>query len=327
MTSCYRFVTCFFNMRWLMLPTVVTLFLSFHLVPSHATLVDDRSMADPTAWVWFNNVSLSTVNNYTSAGYRITALDVRPGGGPAFDVAMVQNTGAYAQNWWWYYGINSVDLATYYSQNNARLIDVRPYAGAGGTTVFAAAMVDNTGVKNTPWWWYYGLDVSTLSAYLSQNNARLIDFHSYDILGITHYSGIMVPNTGSDARNWWFYSSLTPSEVQQYANLHNARLYSLSASAADSARYDVVMVENIEAYKWWWYYNVTGAETDGFLATNNARLIDIDSAAAPGNRLNVIMISNASDQPGTSTVPEPPTSILVGVSLLCLALSKRSRRN
>jgi hypothetical protein len=312
--------------KFLSAPFFLALAIVFSLgfLPSRANSmpIDDRNMVDPTAWIWYYNITESQVNTYANTGYRITAIDIVPGSTPYFDVAMVQNTGAYQQPWWWYTGVNATSLQTLLNNNQARLIDLRPYEGAGGQTLFAAVMVENSGSKNTSWWWYYGETVASLFQSAADNNARFIDFQSYKLQGITYYSGAMVDNAVT-AKDWWAYSNATSVDIQNYLIEHDARLYSISSSADAANRYDVIMIKNTEGYNWWWYTNIDATGIDNALSTNNARLINIDDANSSHSRFNVIMIDNA---PARQPVPEPAAMLMSCAGIVGLMMARRKKK-
>lgn len=166
--------------------------------------------------------------------------------------------------------------------------------------LFTGVYVANSDSYQKTWWWYYGVDETTLNNALSDNGARLISLKAYDIgSGQIRFTAIMISNTGADATTWWWYYNTTPTDIADLVDTNDARLTQINAyETGGQTRYAVVMVDNTGAANkaWWWYYNVSVATAADAIQTNNARLVDMDINPATGN-LNVIMNSCASGCP------------------------------
>lgn len=256
----------------------LTTFACLLLAPQDAARAQDvREMTNPTAHLTLLNVPASVITNQVNAGYRIVDIEYRSGAGASttFDVVFVQNSGAYATSWWWYYGISATQLGSYLSANSARLIDLEPYQDSGGTQRFAAVMVGNTGSNAKVWWYYYNTSVSNLSTQAATNNARLVDLDVYTINGTTYYSGVMIRNTGGDARSWWWYVGVSPSQISSHLNTNAARLYDLERNPTGS--WSCIMIRDVTPKYWYWWYDLTSSDIVWLLNNYGVRAIDFES--------------------------------------------------
>lgn len=180
-----------------------------------------------------------------------------------------------------------------------RLVDIYVEA-TSPSHLFTGVYVANSGSYQKTWWWYYGVDETTLNNAFSTNNARPISLKAYDIGGgQIRFTAVMISNTGADATAWWWYYNATPADITTLTTTNQARLTQIHAyETGGQTRYAVVMVDNTGAAnkEWWWYYNVSVATVVDALQTHNARLVDMDINPATGN-LNVIMYSCAAGCP------------------------------
>lgn len=99
---------------------------------------------------------------------------------------------------------------------------------------------------------------------------------------------------------WWFYQSLTASQVASYLTANSARLTEIEVNAvvSGSPRFTVRMVANTGSYAapggWWWYTGLTASGVTSALNANTARLIDLEPYDAGGGviRYAAVMVSN-----------------------------------
>ncbi len=179
--------------------------------------------------------------------------------------------------WWWYYGQTEAQVNGIASANGARVIDIEVDSTAPYT--FSAAFVKNTGTYARTWYWYYGLTSAGVAQKISSLNARLIDIERYTVGGQRRFAIVMVKNTGSAAKAWWYYYDVTPTTLAQKLAANDARLIDLeSYSTGSGVRYSAVMIRNtgVDAKAWWWYYNVSASFVATKLNANHARLIDLE---------------------------------------------------
>ena len=257
----------------------------------------DRDQTTPTGWYWLFNASLDRVNDIiTDEGARIIDIEVAQVSPIRFNAVFVRNTGAYAKAWWWYFDATSSFLSDRISENNARIIDLDAYE-VNGQTRFAAVMIRNTGADAAGWWWLIDTSISTISDFVRDNPARIIDLDTYFINGQRRYSAVMIRNTGGNQRGWWYYVNVSSSFISDKLSENRARLIDIERHAGGfliPTTYTCVM-ERPQGQAWWWYINVTSGQLSGFLAQNGARLIDLErhTSAFGGARFNAVMINNS----------------------------------
>ena len=273
-----------------------------HLLPvalllgSMSAQADVRELSVPTGQVVLVGATPAAISTQIANGYRLVDIEVRTP--TTFEVVFVQNSGSYASGWWWYYGLTGAQVSSYLSTNNARLIDLAPYDDGSGNQRFACIMVDNTGANQKTFWWYYGTTTANLGAQCSAHNARLVDLDVYDVNGSTYYSGVMISNTGQDARGWWWYLNVTTAQISSYLNTNSARLYDLERR--DNGNYDCVMIDDPANPAWYWWVNMTSSDIGYLLGQYGVRAFDIESYLVSGNRRYAMLTINNSNALTTS---------------------------
>ncbi len=187
----------------------------------------------------------------------------------------------------WLHGASVEQIRTQID-NGYRIVDLEveqtsPYR-------FSVAMVRNQGVHAKRWWWYYGLTSEALQARLSEHQARIIDLQVYRVNGQKRYAVVLVSNTGSDAKAWWYYTDLSLADVMARASDNQARIVDLDTYMVGNQRlYSAVMIRNTGADQkgWWVYANVSPDVIRSRLSQNNARLVDIERHG--NNTFTVVM--------------------------------------
>jgi hypothetical protein len=178
--------------------------------------------------------------------------------------------------WWWYTGITAQQVSNYVNANGARLteLDINPATG-----LFTVRMVKNSGAYAVPgWWWYYGLTATQLSQYLTTNNARLIDLNVYGTPGNERFAAVMVSNTGTAARAWWWLWNASPTNISSLISANNARLTKLvSYDLGAGRKFAALFVRNsgADAKGWHWWYGQTLAGVSSKLSSTGDRLVDL----------------------------------------------------
>lgn len=265
-------------------------------VSAAAQVGDVRELDVPVDHVNLVNATAAEITTVVNTGYRIVDLEVRSAT-PTFTATLVRNTGAYAIGWWWYYNLTATDVSNFISQNQARLIDLEPYDSGGGVLRFACVMVSNTGVNAKAWWWYYNTTTTNISNAVNTNNARIIDLDRYQIGSTTHYSAVMIANTGADNRSWWWYLNVTMSQISNYSLQNQSRIYDWERRS--DGNYDVVMIRDLQPKTMWWWVGLgSQAQVDATLANHGARAIDIETYTVQAGPLtvyqyNVVAINNS----------------------------------
>jgi hypothetical protein len=145
----------------------------------------------------------------------------------------------------------------------------------------------------TAWYVYHGVDPTTLSHLLSQNQARLVDLQ-VDSTSPYRFTVAMVKNTGDYAKAWWWYYGISGDQLTTFLNNNHARLIDLETYQVNGAtRFAAIMVANTgdDAKAWWYYVNVSPSFITQKLNANQARLVDIQRQA--NGNFTVVMDRNS----------------------------------
>ena len=252
---------------------------------------DDRENMSPTAMRVESGLSYNSVVSRLNDGYRITDLEIITGSPTRYATTMVRNTGSYARGWWWFTNASPSTISTFLSNNNARLIDLEPRV-SGNTVTYAAVMVSNTGSHAKGWWWYHGTTLAFLMNRASFHNARLVDVERYTVNGQVRYAGIMIRNTGADARGWQVLTNVTTSQISSSASQVGHRVYSIESIG--NGRFDAITLSRPNGGKWWHYYNQTLAQVGQRTLQIGARCVDIERySTASGTRYAIVLNNNS----------------------------------
>jgi beta-lactamase class A len=201
-------------------------------------------------------------------------------------------------SWWFYTGVSAAQVANYLSANAARLTDIEVQSVSSGVPTFTVRMVKNSGsyAATGGWWWYYGLTAAQLNTYINANSARLIDLEPYDIGGGNiRFAAVMVSNTGTAARSWWWYYGQTSAQIT--ALLPGRRLIDIDSYGSGSAkRYTVLMIANTgsDAEAWQWWLNQSIANVSARVSAFNGRVIKLDRQA--DGTYNFIQVRNTGSE-------------------------------
>ncbi|HEX5051228.1 MAG TPA: serine hydrolase [Planctomycetota bacterium] len=261
---------------------------------------DARDLSTPVGNVQLVGVSAATINSTIAQGFRLTNITYRGTSilGTTFDAVFVQNTGTYAISTWWYYNQTAAQVSSNLTNNQARLIDLDPYTDSNGNQRFACIMVDNTGSHAKGWLWYYNTNVSVIAAGATANNARVIDFDRYTFNGTTYYSAVLIGNTGADNRQWWWYINITPTQIGNYLNTNNARLYDLEPNGTGT--FDCVMIRDNTFPYWYWWYDLSVSDISYLIGQYGVRAIDLETYLVSGVRKWAMLTINNSNALTTS---------------------------
>lgn len=209
-------------------------------------------------------------------------------GSPTF--AQEEKSNSSPTGWWWLVNV-SPDQVADKTNDGFRVFDLDVVQSS--PLRFNAVLIRNQGIHQKGWWWYYGVDPQFISQKLGEHNARLLDIESYWVGNEQRFAVVMVPNTGSDSKAWWWYYNVSASFVSDKLNENQARLIDIETYViGGERRYSVIMIKNqgSDAKAWWWYYNVTPQFISQKLGENKARLVDIEQHSA--SSFTVIMEQN-----------------------------------
>ncbi len=167
------------------------------------------------------------------------------------------------------------------------------FFAAGASPVLATD--DNENGTPTAWWFETGQTYAQVGAFVSKNNARIINIKAN--VAANTFTVTYVKNTGSYAKGWWWYAGVDRPTLSQAVSTNNARLISVQAYdiGGGSIRYAAAMISNTgaDAKGWWWYVGQTPAQLSSLAAANNARITNLESYVTNGHTYYAaIMISN-----------------------------------
>jgi hypothetical protein len=240
-------------------------------------LEDDYDNDTPTGWWAYNGETPAQVSSLLTANNaRLIDISVDSVSPLLFTVTMVQNTGAYAKGWWWYYGLTSAQVSSYLSSHSARPISLKAYDIGNGQVRFAVVMIPNSGVDYKEYWWYYGESTSGLSSLTSTNHARLVTFDPYVVGSSTLYTGIMIANTGADAKGWWWYINASENTLANAVSQTKGRIFYLTASG--NGNFDAILEScSGGCSEWWYYFGETSSQMVAQALQDGARLVNLSS--------------------------------------------------
>jgi hypothetical protein len=209
---------------------------------------------------------------------------------------VADDPGRYKTNptgWGWFTGAAETNITNFINEFGQRLIDIEVVKKKGPK--FAAALVANTGVFNTPsWHWYYGLTFNQLVNLdpITSGRERVLDVENYKTGSGRRYAVVTVNNQGDTAKKWWWYLNVSKKFIK--SKLSGRRIVDLDPRAG-SKKYDVVMIKNAGADKraWWYYYKRTPGQIKELLKKKKARLVDIERDGS--GRFTVVMVRRAGE--------------------------------
>jgi len=193
--------------------------------------------------------------------------------------------------WAWYTGVDANTLNGAINQGY-RIVDLS--VDQASPLLFNAALVQNTGSYSQGWWWYYNETPSQLAALPAMLGARITDVEPYFVSGQLEFAALLAPNTGADAKGWWWYYGDSQSDITNQLNQNNARLVDLKSYVDGGVqKYAAVMISNTGADNraWWYYYDQTPSQISASLNANQARLVQLEPVDA--GHFDVIMQQDA----------------------------------
>jgi len=192
-------------------------------VPTFDVTMVQNTGAYGSGWWWYYGVDGPTVSSLLSQNNaRLISMDPYwSGGSLLFAVVMVPNTGVQGRGWWWYYGVDGNTVSTLLSQNNARLISLRPYL-SGSSTLFAVVMISNTGADAKSSVVELGAPASAIDSQVNGSAMRVTALAPDPTGG---WDAILV---ASEGEGWWYWYGLDPTTVTNNLVNHGTRLIDLS---------------------------------------------------------------------------------------------------
>ncbi|MFF5216723.1 serine hydrolase [Micromonospora sp. NPDC000442] len=218
--------------------------------------------------------------------------------------------------WWSYTNVTEQFVTDRLDEHDARLTDIEVYDAAAGT--YTVVMVRDSGAYAVPgWWWYPSLTFAEVGQKINQHTARLVDIDPYVINGQVRYAVVMVSNTGSAARTWWWSSGVTSAAVGDFlaANKPNVgdpvkRLIDLETHTVGGTKvYSAIYVANTgtDAKSWQWWLNQSAASVRQKMNDLGGRITNLERQA--DGTYNFIQVHNSGSDAKASWVHFGLTSL------------------
>ena len=179
--------------------------------------------------------------------------------------------------WWVLNNASAETISEALDAHAARLIDLE--VTSVSPLRFSACLVENDGAYASAWWWYFGLSVDRVAELLDELQARIIDLEIYDVDGQLRFAVILVPNTGAQARAWWWYFGVTASTLSDLIAQNDARLVDLELMTRPGEQlYAAVMVHDPESSdgSWSWHASVSPDDLSALFASGPVRILDLE---------------------------------------------------
>ncbi len=203
--------------------------------------------------------------------------------------------------WYYYYNQTEAELIDIIEETGSRIIDIEIHSTS--PLRFTAAFVKNSGEYASGWWWYFGLTHEQVGQVIDENSARLIDIERYEVDGADRFAIVMVPNTGSQNKAWWWYVGVTDSQIGGLLEANDARLVDLESYVNVIGRrvFAVIMISNTgdDETPWGWFYNTPVADVVAWMNENNMRILEFEVRNPSPITIDAILISNNYHTPAT----------------------------
>lgn len=256
-------------------------------------VIDGKFNTTPTAWTWMHGQSAEQLTAYLQANnMRLVSLQVETASPLRFTVALVENAGSHTMSWTWVHSKNETELRALIRSQSLRIVDLEAYQ-VDGITRFAAILVSNTGANAKRWWWTHQATPNEIGVMMEQARARPIDLDRYVYNNQWRYAAVMIDNTGSDGKAWWWYFGMTGRQVADTLRQNRAQLTGFEFNSAGT--YDVLM-EPSDGTTWWWWYDQVATQVDEKAALTGSRVVEIKKIGPGGF---VAIFANNSDQETT----------------------------
>jgi Beta-lactamase enzyme family len=110
----------------------------------YAIIMVSNTGYDSKAWYYDISQSIAVINGQVAQGYRVTHVQVDPGGG--FDAILVAGEG---EAWYFWYGQQPSNIGSNIAAHHTRLIDIDSYL-SGSTRYWTSVEIDNTDAEQAP---------------------------------------------------------------------------------------------------------------------------------------------------------------------------------
>lgn len=253
-----------------------------------------HDQVDQTAWRWYTNATLTTIEDALDDGYRIVDVEIESDSPLRVNASLVANTGDYASGWWWYYGQTAAQIDSRLADNEARLLDIEPYATASGIR-YAAVMVPDSGEQSVAATdWETGYTFAQVTSWVAANpNRRIHDIEPYEAGSGVRYAFTWISNTGDDTSSWWYYLNTSKEFIAQRLADNGARLVDLERHA--DGNWSAVMVPT-DGNAWYWFTGVDPSDAGDLAVQYAGRIVDLERyGTGGGDRIAMVVRRNAND--------------------------------
>jgi hypothetical protein len=112
----------------------------------------------------------------------------------------------------------------------------------------ALPLIENTGPDATGWYWWFDQTPESLAQHVKDVHGRIISLYPYFSHATTGtlYAAVVVPNTGAQAKAWWWYPAIDKGSIDGVLKANGARLIDLHQREEDHL-YSIVMIANTGA--------------------------------------------------------------------------------
>jgi hypothetical protein len=201
-----------------------------------------------SGWWWYYGVTVNEISTFleqnTGRLIDIERYVDSSSGRELFACVMVPNTGDQAKNWWWYVGTFPWDVEAYIDTNNARLVDIESYDVSGVGRLYAVIMIENAGDDGTGWGWFYNTDLNTITAWMNENDMRMLEFEVCDPVEET-FDAVLVSLDYHTPKTWWWWYGVTADQINGLWQQHAARITDIDTYTSGGTRYyNLVMLSN-----------------------------------------------------------------------------------
>ncbi len=199
--------------------------------------------------------------------------------------------------WYVYEHWTSAQILSFATSNNLRVVDLYVESQPD---LFTAVFVANSGSYQKSWWFYINTTPTDLYNTAISLNARIVVLKAFDDpAGSVKFYAVLISNTGSDYKTWWFYQGQTVASLTQFWQNNNARIVQINSYVKNNTTYyDAVLISNTGADQasWYWYVNTSVGDLNTLANADNARIIDLDIDPATGN-YNAVLLGCGSSCP------------------------------
>jgi CubicO group peptidase (beta-lactamase class C family) len=208
----------------------------------------------PAGYWWMHSASAATIDAKLAEGYRLISLDVVSTSPLLFAATFVGNSGVYQRSGGaWDSDMTEAELLQVKSDPARRIVDLVPYT-LSGVRRYAATWISNTGTQTKQYDLILAKSPADFMAAVTAFSGRVLTVHTEPSGASVVVSGVMVKNTGNDARTQWLgYDDNFA--IRNVIKTNAARLVDLDSSTTDGKFFYVVEQHfdaNPQNERLWW---------------------------------------------------------------------------